>query len=349
MLRLAEIVARLGGEVAGDPDVSVNRVATLQSAGPGDLSFLAQAKYRAQLRTTRATAVVLAHAQRDATGLPRILCDDPYLYFARVAQLFAGDDAASAGVHRSAVVEPEAVIAASAAIGAGAYIGRDARVGERVVIGPGCYVGPRVTIGGDSRLHALVAVYAGSSIGSRVIVHSGAVIGADGFGMARDGERWVKIPQVGSVVIGDDVEIGANTTIDRGALDDTVIEDDVKLDNQIQIGHNVRVGEHTAMAGCAAIAGSAEIGRRCTIGAGALILGHLQLVDDVHVSAATVISRSILKPGTYTGMFPFDENASWARNTALVRHLAKLAERVRRLEGRKRSKKPGRRKGKKHG
>src|SRR3989454_956370 len=194
-------------------------------------------------------------------------------------------------------------------------------------------------IGDDSCLYPGVTVYPGCLIGARAIVHSGAVIGADGFGIAREGEGWVKIPQIGRVVIGDDVEIGANTTIDRGALDDTVLEEGVKLDNQIQIGHNVRVGAHTAMAGCVAVAGSADIGKRCTLGAAAVILGHLSIADDVHVSAGTVISRSIHRAGTYTGMFPFDENASWARNTALVRHLAELAERLRALE----------RKGKDHG
>src|SRR5581483_2363955 len=214
-LRLSEIVARVGGELIGDPDITVLRVAPLQAAGPEDLSFLAQPKYRSQLRETRAAAVVIGRAERDATRLPRIVCDDPYLYFARVAQLFAPADAVSAGVHPSAVVEADASVPASASVGAGAYIGTRARLGERAVVGPGCHVGARVEIGEDSRLHALVSVYAGCRIGRRTIVHSGAVIGADGFGMARDGERWTKIPQVGAVVIGDDVEIGANTTIDR--------------------------------------------------------------------------------------------------------------------------------------
>jgi UDP-3-O-[3-hydroxymyristoyl] glucosamine N-acyltransferase len=345
VLRLAEIVTRLGGELVGDPDVAVGRVATLQSAGPGDLTFLSQAKYRAQLRTTRAAAVVLARAERDATELPRILSDDPYLYFARVAQLFAGDDALVPGIHASAVIEPGASIPASAAVGAGAYIGRGARLGERVVVGPGCCVGAGVAIGDDSRLHALVAVYAGSSIGRRAIVHSGAVIGADGFGMARDGERWVKIPQVGRVVIGDDVEIGANTTIDRGALDDTVIEDGVKLDNQIQIGHNVRIGAHTAMAGCVGVAGSARVGRHCTVGGAAMILGHLEIADDVEISAATLVTKSILRAGTYTGIYPIAEKKEWARTAAHLRNLDRLADKVRELEKRLSQLQRGKRKG----
>jgi len=331
-VRLSEIVARLGGEVIGNPDVAVQRVASLQSAGPGDLSFLAQGRYRGQLRDTRAAAVVLARDERDATELPRIVCDDPYLYFARVAQLFAGAEPVRAGVHPSATVEPGASVAASAAVGAGAYVGRGARLGERVVVGPLCHVGAGAAIGEDSRLHALVSVYAGCVIGARAIVHSGAVIGADGFGMARDGERWTKIPQVGRVVIGDDVEIGANTTIDRGALDDTVIEDGVKLDNQIQIGHNCRIGAHTAMAGCTGVAGSTRIGRHCAIGAAAQILGHLEITDHVQISSCTTISHSIHKAGTYTGLYPSSDNASWARYTAWVRHLDRLAERVRTLE-----------------
>jgi len=343
-LRLSEIVARVGGELIGDPDITVLRVAPLQAAGPEDLSFLAQAKYRSQLRETRAAAVVIGRAERDATRLPRIVCDDPYLYFARVAQLFAPADAVSAGVHPSAVVEADASVPASASVGAGAYIGTRARLGERAVVGPGCHVGARVEIGEDSRLHALVSVYAGCRIGRRTIVHSGAVIGADGFGMARDGERWTKIPQVGAVVIGDDVEIGANTTIDRGALEDTVIEDGVKLDNQIQIGHNVRIGAHTAMAGCVGVAGSARIGRHCTVGGAGMILGHLEIADYVNISAGTLVAKSIKRPGTYTGIFPIAENREWARTAAQLRRLDELAERVRELERRLTERKRGRKK-----
>ena len=345
-LRLSEIVARLGGELIGNPDVAVRRVASLQSAGPGEISFLAQGKYRGQLRDTRAAAVVLARDERDATELPRIVCDDPYLYFARVAQLFAGHEAARTGVHASAVVEPGVSVPASAAVGAGAYVGRDAKLGERVVVGPGCYVGADVTIGEDSRLHPLVSVYAGCSIGRRAIIHSGAVIGADGFGMARDGECWTKIPQLGRVVIGDDVEIGANTTVDRGALDDTVIEDGVKLDNQIQIGHNVRIGAHTAMAGCVGVAGSARIGRHCTVGGAGMILGHLEIADHVNISAGSLVSKSILKPGNYTGIFPIAESKEWARTAAHLRKLDQLAEKVRALEKRVSGPAQGKKKGK---
>jgi UDP-3-O-[3-hydroxymyristoyl] glucosamine N-acyltransferase len=320
---LAEIASRFGGRVAGDPRVLIRRVGTLERAGEGEIAFLAHPRYRARLAGTRAAAVILDSETEALTTRPRIVCENPYAYFARVSQLLNPAAPQAPGAHPSAVVA------------------RSARLGARVSVGPGCVIGEDVSVGDDSCLHPSVSIYHGCRVGARAILHSGVVIGADGFGLAREGGQWLKIPQIGRVVIGDDVEIGANTTIDRGAIEDTVIGDGVKLDNQIQIGHNCRVGAHTAMAGCVAVAGSTEIGQRCIIGAGALILGHLSICDDVEVSAATVISRSIRKPGTYTGMFPFDENASWARNTALVRHLAELAARVRALEKRLGAKEKG--------
>jgi UDP-3-O-[3-hydroxymyristoyl] glucosamine N-acyltransferase len=313
-LTLGEIASRLGGRVAGNPQTEIRQVGSLQGAGAGQIAFFSNQKYKAELAATRASAVVLSSESQNLTELPRIVCDNPYAYFARVSQLFNPPTVQPPGTDKNSSVA------------------KTAKIGARVSIGPGCVVGEGVSIGDDSCLYPNVVIYPGCIVGARAILHSGVVIGADGFGIAEDGGRWVKIPQIGRVVIGDDVEVGANTTIDRGALDDTVLEEGVKLDNQIQIGHNCRIGAHTAMAGCVAVAGSADIGRHCTIGAASLILGHLKLVDHVHVSAGTVISRSILKPGTYTGMFPFDDNESWARNTALVRHLAELADRVRQLE-----------------
>jgi UDP-3-O-[3-hydroxymyristoyl] glucosamine N-acyltransferase len=313
-LTLGEIAQRLGGRVAGDPATRVRQVGSLEHAQAGEISFLSSAKFKSRLAATRASAVVLSEEFEGLTALPRIVCEAPYLYFARVSQLFNPLTVQAPGVH------PTAVLAEGVQLGTG------------VSIGAGCVIGRDVAIGEGSCLYPRVVVYERCSIGKRAIIHSGAVIGADGFGLAPDAGAWVKIPQIGRVRIGDDVEIGANTTIDRGAIDDTVIEEGVKLDNQIQIGHNARVGAHTAMAGCVAVAGSADIGRHCTIGAASVILGHLQLVDGVHVSAGTVISRSVRRPGTYTGMFPFDDNESWARNTALVRHLAELADKVRALE-----------------
>jgi UDP-3-O-[3-hydroxymyristoyl] glucosamine N-acyltransferase len=319
-LTLAEIARRLGGRVAGDPATRVRQVGSLEHARDGEISFLSSARFKSRLGATRASAVILSPEFEDLTPLPRIVSEAPYLYFARVSQLFNPLTTQAPGVHPSAV------------------LGRDVQLGKEVSIGAGCVIGDGVSIGAGSCLYPRVVVYDKCSLGKNVIVHSGAVIGADGFGIARDAGGWVKIPQIGGVRIGDDVEIGANTTIDRGAIDDTVVEEGVKLDNQIQIGHNVRVGARTAMAGCVAVAGSADIGRDCTIGAAALILGHLQLVDGVHVSAGTVISRSVRQPGTYTGMYPFDDNESWARNTALVRHLAEMADRIRELERKEKNK-----------
>lgn len=331
-MRLEEIVSRLGGELVGDANAQVSRVATLQNAGPGDLSFLSHARYRSHLQFTRATAVILPPSERDAIAIPRIISDDPYFYFAQVARLFLPLDTVAPGIHATAVVEADAIVAPSAHIGPGVYVGHQARIEERVVIGPNCSIGDDAVVAEESRLHANVTLYSQCRLGRRNIVHSGAVIGADGFGMALKNGVWHKIPQTGKVIIGDDVEIGANTTIDRGALDDTVIENGVKLDNQIQVGHNVRIGEHSAFAGCVGIAGSARIGRRCTVGGGAIILGHLEIADDVHIAAATLVTKSIPRSGNYAGAYPFGEQRSWARSAAALRHLDDLVQRVTALE-----------------
>ena len=332
---LAQIASRLGGRVVGDANVEIEQVGSLEHAGERQVAFLASPRYKARLAVTRAAAVVLAAEAEALTARPRIVCERPYAYFARLSQMLNPSPLPVPGVHASAHVARDARVAASARVEAGAVIAAGATVGERAWIGAGCHVGEGAAVGEDSRLFPSVVVYAGCRIGARAIVHSGAVIGADGFGMAAEEGRWIKVPQIGRVLIGDDVEVGANTTIDRGTVDDTVIEDGVKLDNQVQIGHNCRIGAHTAMAGCAGVAGSAHIGRRCTLGGAAVVLGHLSLCDDVHVSAATVISRSIRKPGTYTGLYPFDDHASWTRNAALLRHLAALEERIGALEKRR--------------
>ena len=337
-LKLGEIASRLGGHLVGGAEALIEQVGSLEHAGARQIAFYSGPRYRAQLAATRAGAVIVPPAAAQQTRLPRIVSDNPYAYFARVSRLLNPGAVPAAGVHATAQVDPTAHVAASARVEAGAVVGARAELGERAWVGAGCYLGEGVSIGADTRLHPSVTVYSACRLGARVIVHAGAVIGADGFGMANEAGRWIKLPHVGRVLIGDDVEIGANTTIDRGTVDDTVIEEGVKLDNQIQIGHNCRIGAHTAMAGCVGVAGSAVIGRHCTVGGAAVILGHLSLCDGVHVSASTVISRSIRKPGTYTGMYPFADNASWARNTALVRHLAQLAERVGALEKPKRKK-----------
>lgn len=330
--RLGEIVRRFGGQLIGDPEYRVHQVATLRSAGPEQISFCHDARYADELRTTRAGAVVVTSAHSEHGTAHRIVADDPYLYFARLAVLFNPLPSIATGVHASAVVAADAQIDPTASIGAHCAIAAGVRIGARVRIGAGSIVGEEVTVDEDTRIDANVTIYARSRIGRRCVLLAGAIVGADGFGHAREGGRWLKIPQIGAVSIGDDVEIGANTTIDRGALDDTVIEDGVKLDNQIQIGHNCRIGAHTAIAGCVGIAGSTTIGRRCMIGGAAMIAGHLQLCDDVVVSGGTLISKSIAVPGIYTGVYPFEPNKRWSRNAASVRHLDNLVTRIRSLE-----------------
>jgi len=331
-LRLDQIVARFGGEIVGAGDTAIERIGTLENAGPGELAFLANPKYRHQLTTTRAAAVIMAPPAVDGLAAA-ILTPQPYLYYARVAQWLNPLPVPKPGVHSSAVVEGE--VAPSASIGPNVWIGPGARIAADVVITANCSIGAGVEIGAGSRLAANVAIYSGGRLGARCLVHSGVVIGADGFGFAREATgAWVKIPQVGRVLIGDDVEIGAGTTIDRGALGDTVIGDGVKLDNQIQVGHNVRIGAHTAMAGCVGIAGSAVIGARCTVGGASVILGHLEIADDVNVAAGTLVAKSIRSAGTYSGAVPFLEHGDWLKNFSRLRHLDAMADKIRALEQR---------------
>lgn len=333
MVRLDELVARFGGELLGDPAVVVRRVATLEQANEGDLAFLANPRYAGRLRDCKASAVILAPDSRALTDLPRIVTAEPYVYFARVAQFFSPLDRPAPGVHETAVVDT--AVPDSVSIGAGAMVAAGVSLGHDVVIGAGCHIGRGVVIGEGTRLYAGVTVYHDCVIGKRCIVHAGVVIGADGFGFARERDgRWIKIPQIGRVIVGDDVEIGANTTIDRGALDDTVIGNGVKLDNQIQIAHNVRIGEHTAIAGCVGIAGSTTIGARCMIGGQAGIIGHLVIADDVVVSAGTLVTKSIRRAGVYTGNLPVQIHPDWVKNFAHLRHLDDMAARIRALEKR---------------
>jgi UDP-3-O-[3-hydroxymyristoyl] glucosamine N-acyltransferase len=318
VLRLGAIVEALGGELCGDGERMIEGLAPLDSATPNQLSFLSHPKYVQQLAASRAACVIVGPAMREA-ALARgdcIVADQPYLYFARVTQLWKKAHTTQTGpaVHPSAVVHPDAVVDPTARIGALCVIEQGAKIGANTV------------------LKARVTVAEGCVIGERCIVQPGAVIGGDGFGFAPDGDAWEKIEQLGAVRIGNDVEIGANTCIDRGALADTVIEDGVKLDNLIQVGHNVRIGKQTAVAGCVGIAGSANIGAHCTIGGAAMILGHLTLGDRVNISAGSFVSRSILEPGLYTGIFPIDDNAAWEKNAATLKQLHKLRERLKALE-----------------
>lgn len=318
VLRLGQIVESLGGVLHGNPEAVIEGLAPLEAATPQQISFLSHPKYQSQLAASQAGCVIVS-PNFEAQALERGMCivtPDPYLYFARLTRLWKRSlpGAALKGIHPSAVVDPTAVIDASA------------------FIGPLCVVERGARIGAHSQLKSRVTVGEDCVVGDRCILHSGVVIGADGFGFAQHQGVWEKIEQLGAVRIGNDVEIGANSCIDRGALEDTVLEDGVKLDNLVQIGHNVHVGAHTAMAGCAGVAGSARIGAHCTVGGGAVVLGHLTLVDGVHISAASVVTRSILKPGQYTGLFPIDENAQWEKNAASVKQLYRLRERLKALE-----------------
>jgi UDP-3-O-[3-hydroxymyristoyl] glucosamine N-acyltransferase len=335
-----ELAVVVGGELIGDPATPIARIAPLHDAPADSISFVAGARYRAQLAGSAAACVMVTPDLRSLVGGRRsaIVCPDPYLAYARLSQWWASQvrEAVPASVHPSARVASSAHVESGASIGALAVVGERARIGSGAVIGVHCVVGDDAQVGEGTRLAPHVVLGERCRIGMRGIVHSGVVIGADGFGFAPDGGRWVKIEQLGAVRIGDDVEIGANTCIDRGALDDTVIEDGVKLDNLIQVGHNVRIGAHTAIAGCVGIAGSARIGAHCTIGGAASILGHLELADGVHVSVATVVTRSILVPGHYSGVYPFEDNASWEKNAATLRRLHDLRNRLRALEARNR-------------
>lgn len=329
---LTEIVARFGGHIEGDASTVVSQVATLEKAAIRQIAFLSNSKYRKQLESTRASAVIVAKSDAAATSLPRIVCSNPYSYFAKLSAFLNPLPLSKPGIHASAVIGDGANISPDVQIGEFVSIGDGVSIGSGSVIMAGCSVGTNTTIGVNTRLYPRVVVYHDCIVGNNVIIHSGAVIGADGFGIAMEEGAWLKIPQIGRAIIGNDVEIGANTTIDRGALDDTVIEDGVKLDNQIQVAHNVRIGAHTAIAGCVGIAGSATIGRYCRIGGSAGILGHLSIADEVEISAFTLIGKSIREKGVYSGIYPFSEKDSWLKNAVHLRHLDDMAARIKQLE-----------------
>ena len=329
---LGDFAARFGGEVVGDVSTSVSQVASLENATADQISFFSGARYRQQLHNTAAGAIILGPKDREATNLPRIVCDNAYAYFAKVSTLLNPGNASEPGIHSLAVVDESAQIANSASIGAFVSIGKNAKIGEQVVIASGCDIGDNVVIGKATRLYPRVVIYHDCIIGERVILHSGVVIGADGFGLANEDGRWIKIPQIGRAIIGNDVEIGANTTVDRGAMEDTIIGEGVKLDNLIMVAHNVQIGAHSAMAGCVGIAGSAKIGSYCTVGGAGMVLGHLELADGVNVSAGTLITKSISKPGTYTSAMPFSSHQDWLKNAAQIRHLDSMAEKIHKLE-----------------
>lgn len=332
----AEIVARLGGRLSGDADQPVKRMASLRSADADSISFLVRARERdAALASRAAVCIVSESLAQDLAGrMTLIIVDEPYLYYARLAAWIDErlNPRATSGIDPGASIAPDAQIAVGCRIDAGAVIGPRAIIESGAWVGALSHVGADSRIGEDSRLHPQVTILSGCDIGRRVLIHSGTVIGADGFGFAPQGGKWHKIAQIGGVVIGDDVEIGANCCIDRGALDDTIIERGVKLDNLIQIAHGVQIGEDTVIAACAGVAGSAVIGKRCQIGGAAGIAGHISVCDDTIVSTMTLISRSVTKPGFYSGIFPSMENRDWEKAAVVVRHLPDLRRRLRALE-----------------
>ena len=336
--RLGDLVERLGGQLAGDANLEVTGIAPLADAGVSHISFLSNSKLRAQAAQSGACALIVAPADdafiAASFGGARIVTANPYVYFARAAQYFEALTAfvPAPGVHASASVGEGAQVHPGAHVGPHATIEAGAVIGDGAVIGAGCFVGREAVIGEGTQLFANVTFHARCRIGARGIIHSGAVIGTDGFGFANEGGVYIKIPQTGRVIIGDDVDIGASTTIDRGALADTIIEDGVKLDNQIQIGHNCHIGAHTAMAGCVGVAGSARIGKYCTFGGAAMVLGHLTIADHVHISSGSMVSRSIHEAGQYTGFYPLAKNAEWEKSAAIVRNLATMREKIRALE-----------------
>ncbi|MDW8479173.1 MAG: UDP-3-O-(3-hydroxymyristoyl)glucosamine N-acyltransferase [Xanthomonadales bacterium] len=327
-MKLAEIAERFGLRLAGDGGREIRGVASLAAAGPGELSFLANPAYRRQLPLTRAGAVVLAAEELPRCPTAALVSENPYADFARIAALFAPRREAEPGIHPSAVIEPGAALGPGVSVGPFCHVAASARLGAGSVLGPHCIVGPECELGEECRLVARVTLVERVRLGRRVLIHPGAVLGADGFGLALDRGRWLKVPQLAGVVVGDDCEIGANTTIDRGALEDTVLEEDVRLDNQIQIGHGVRIGAHSALAGCAAVAGSARIGRHCLIGGGAGIVGHIEICDRVVITARSLVTHSIREPGEYSSGTPLQENRLWRRNAARFAQLDRLARRL---------------------
>lgn len=329
---LGELAAQVNADLVGDPKCQIDRVDTIQDASPGAVCFLANSKYRKYLSGTGASAVILSSELVDECPVNALVSDNPYLTYARISALIYPEETHVDGVHPSAVVAESATVHPNSWIGPCAVIGDEVQIAEGVYVGPGCVIEKESVIGSGSRLVANVVICSNSVLGNRALIHPGVVIGSDGFGLANNQGTWEKVPQVGRVVIGDDVEIGANTTIDRGALRDTAIASGVKLDNQIQIAHNVQVGRNTAIAGCVGIAGSTIIGENCTLGGGVGVVGHLELGDNTHFSAQTLVTRSFPDPGYYSGNYPAAPNHEWKKTIARSRQLDEMAKRLRRLE-----------------
>jgi UDP-3-O-[3-hydroxymyristoyl] glucosamine N-acyltransferase len=331
-MRLGDLAKAVGVDLSGDPDIPITGVGALQNAVEGQISFLSSKKFRRFLPDTRASAVILTAADAQACPTAALLSDNPYLTYARVASRLFPAPENPTGCHASAVVAETAQLHPSAWVGPCAVIGERVRLGPHVYVGAGSVIEDDCVVGESTRLSAKVILCQATQVGARCLLHPGVVLGADGFGFANDAGRWEKVPQLGRVIIGDDVEIGANTTIDRGALEDTVVENGVKLDNLIMLAHNVSIGEHTAIAGACAIAGSTQVGRHCTFGGMTGLAGHLTIGDNVHFSGASQVTRSFTKPGYYSGNLPAMDNTDWRRAVARIRHLDEMAKRLKNLE-----------------
>lgn len=331
---LGALAGLLDAKLIGDEDCLIDGLATLKQGAPGKLSFLSNPSYASQLSDCRASAVILEEKFIASCPVNMLVTSAPYVSFARATQLFDNAPQPSPGVHPSATIHESVELPDNSSIGANAVIAAGVVVGEGAVIGAGCVIAENCRLGKNCRLVCNVTLYHGVRLGDRVVVHAGAVIGADGFGFAFDGSKSVKISQLGSVDIGNDVEIGAGTTIDRGALDNTVIEQGVKIDNQVQIGHNCRIGAHTVICGCSAIAGSADIGSYCVLGGGSGVVGHITIVDRVRVSARTLVSQSIDEPGDYASGTGIMKSAQWRRNAIRFSKLDEMVKRIKKLENR---------------
>ncbi len=330
---LGELATEFGCDLVGDPDARVDRVATLANASPQSIGFLANPAYRDQLQATKAAAVVLAEADADDCPVAALICDDPYTTYARIAGRLHPPATHTPGIHPSAEIHASASVSDTAHVSANVVISEDCSIGDNVYIAAGCVVGKRCSIASDSQLLANATLVKNVRIGERTIIHPGAIVGSDGFGHARGESGWIKIPQVGGVVIGDDVEVGANTALDCGAIDDTVIEDGVRLDNLIQVGHNVRIGAHTAIIGPTAIAGSSTIGKRCMISGLVGVVGHVTVCDDVVITPQVLITKDIKEPGVYSATFGAEKDKDWKRMVVRFRRLETLEKRVAELEG----------------
>ena len=331
---LGELATRFGCDLVGDPATEISSVATLPAAAAGSISFFANKAYREALKNTKAAAVIVGKADVNDCPVAALVSNNPYLTYARVAEVLYPDDALAAGIHPTATVNPSAIVSATAEISANAYVDREAVIGEHVFVGPGAVIGPGCIVGDQSRVLANSTLVRDVVIGCRSTIHSGAVIGSDGFGnaMSNNDSGWVKVRQVGGVRVGDDVEIGCNTVIDRGAIGDTIISNGVRLDNLIQIAHNVEIGEHTAMAGMTGIAGSAKIGKRCMFAGRSGSVGHVSICDDVIVAACSFVSKDITEPGVYNGAFPAEKDKNWKRKAARYRRIEDIVQRISDLE-----------------